>query len=78
MTLHDYINSDRNLHPSFNPDQLLSPVFIQKDSSDVQKYQNLWTIGIHIACGLEFMHAYKHVHRDLKPTNGTIKIWAGC
>ena len=29
-----------------------------------------WTIGLHIASGLIFLHNHGIVHRDLKPTNG--------
>ena len=36
------------------------------------KVVNIWTIVIHIARGLEFLHRHNRVHRDLKPENG---IW---
>jgi serine/threonine protein kinase len=32
----------------------------------------MWAIGAHIASGLEFMHTYNHVHRELKPGNSTL------
>jgi len=47
-----------------------SPVVVHKDVSFPQRMQNMWTIGTHIAQGLEFMHSHRHVHRDLKPSNG--------
>lgn len=45
-------------------------VVVQRDCSPAEKMQNLWTIGVHIASGLEFVHSRKYVHRDLKPANG--------
>lgn len=51
----------------------LNPVFVNKDCSLVARIQNMWTIGTHIARGLEFMHARSYVHRDLKPSNGTFR-----
>jgi len=45
-------------------------VFVEKGCSIVVRMQNMWTIGTHIARGLEFMHARGYVHRDLKPSNG--------
>ena len=39
------------------------------------KLHNLWTIGLQIASGLEFMHEQKQVHKDLKPNNRTLSIF---
>ena len=47
------------------------PVFIQQVPHPVIRIQNAWTIGVHIARGLEFMHSQERVHRDLNPSNGT-------
>lgn len=47
------------------------PAFIRKECSPHRKMQNVWTIGFHIARGLDFMHLLGFVHRDLKPSNGT-------
>lgn len=44
--------------------------FVRKGCSMPQKLQNMWTIGFHIAAGLEFMHIHNQVHRDIKPSNG--------
>jgi serine/threonine protein kinase len=50
--------------------QNCGPVLARPDSLPLEKLQNIWTIAVHIASGLEFMHARKYVHRDLKPANG--------
>ena len=73
FTLADYMRHLRdNSSSSLNIETTrpLSPVFVQGDYSFTEKMQNMWTIGVHIAQGLEFMHSHKHVHRDLKPSNG--------
>ena len=70
LTLSDYIDYGRGNKPCpIDSDviQTLRPVFVPKDSPSVN---NLWTIGIHIVSGLEFMHSHKYAHRDLKPSNG--------
>jgi serine/threonine protein kinase len=53
----------------------LTPVFVSKHCSLVARIQNMWTIGTHIARGLEFMHVRSYVHRDLKPSNGTLRAF---
>ena len=70
-TLSEYIEYHRGVQPcKIDPQKLstLSPVFVQKDGALLD---NLWTIGIHITRGLEFMHKKNYVHRDLKPGNST-------
>jgi serine/threonine protein kinase len=49
----------------------LPPTVVDKGRSVFVRMQNAWTIGSHIACGLEFMHAHNQAHRDLNPRNGT-------
>lgn len=72
LTLQDYIAYfDGLLSPPFEIIPQLSPVFVEKNCSPTLKIQNIWTIGMHIARGLEFMHGKGQVHRDLKPRNGT-------
>jgi len=71
LTLNDYIAYFDGLSsPPFEIIGQLSPVFIEKNCSPILKIQNIWTIGTHIARGLEFMHGKGQVHRDLKPRNG--------
>lgn len=73
FNLRDYVNYHYN-QPTVvfetNIEPNLSPTVVRKDSSIIERMQNTWTIGIHIALGLEFMHSTKQAHRDLKPGNG--------
>lgn len=71
LTLADYIDHLRGAkHSSSNIVSDLSPVFVNPSSSFERRVHNIWVVGRHVAEGLNFMHANKHVHRDLKPTNG--------
>ena len=72
FSLQDYIKYQNNIAPTV-PVEIRTnsaPVTVQKNCSAIERTQNMWTIGIHIARGLEFMHSNKLVHRDLKPGNG--------
>jgi serine/threonine protein kinase len=74
LTLHSYIEYLGGLtSPTFDIVPLMSPVFVEKTCPPVLMMQNIWTIGTHIARGLEFMHSKEQVHRDLKPHNGTTR-----
>jgi serine/threonine protein kinase len=75
LTLHDYVKylAGSNELP-FDIDASMSPVFIEKESSPFVRMHNTWTIGSHMASGLEFMHKHHQVHRDLKPHNGKTAI----
>lgn len=80
LTLNDYINylSGESKLMVFD-DRLFvstSPVLIKSKSSSEVRLLNLWTTGLHIAQGLEFMHAHGHVHRDLKPGNGIMLLFS--
>lgn len=67
----DYLRDGSSL--GFGIDDRLAPVVVDKESALSMRMQNIWTIGIHIARGLEFLHAQRIVHRDLKPANGIIR-----
>ena len=71
FTLDDYIRTMNSNESSFDIDQRNSFTFalVSKNCSLPEKWLNTWTIGSHIARGLEFMHTQNQVHRDLKPGN---------
>jgi len=73
LTLYDYILylDGKMSSPPFEIIRQLSLVFVEKNCVPILKIQNIWTIGTHIARGLDFMHGQGQVHRDLKPQNGT-------
>jgi serine/threonine protein kinase len=72
FNLHDYINHNDSLSSSIGSlDLSLAPAIVSNDCSTVERLRNYFTIVTHIARGLEFLHTYKVVHRDLKPRNGT-------
>lgn len=75
FTLNEYIKYLHHNRPSsFEIESKLvmkSGVCIREDCSDSQRAHNLWVIGGHIAGGLQFLHEREHVHRDLKPNNGS-------
>jgi serine/threonine protein kinase len=74
FTLNDYIKYlHHNCPSSFDIETkvMKNGVCIRQDCSDPQRAHNLWVIGCHIAGGLQFLHQRQHVHRDLKPNNGS-------
>jgi len=73
LTLRDYISYQAGqLLPAFNISATTTaPVFVSNDCSWLLRMQNVWTVALHIARGLKFLHSHNHVHRDLKPPNGT-------
>lgn len=77
FTLADYIDS-RNVNESSTVDfdriKSSMSALVPKNCSLPQRLLNTWTIGSHIARGLEFMHARNHVHRDLKPSNSICRF----
>ena len=60
----------RDLPVDFGGSQVANMSIIPQDCSPLQTAQNLLTVGLHIARGLEFLHFHRLVHRDLKPSNG--------
>jgi len=72
FTLRDYIDYHRGSMPDLRDTvaRANSSALAMRDSATSLRMQNMWTIGHHIASGLEFMHTRKLVHRDLKPANG--------
>jgi serine/threonine protein kinase len=71
FALDDYIRTMNSNESSFDIDLINSSTFalVSKNCSLPEKWLNTWTIGSHIARGLEFMHIRNHIHRDLKPGN---------
>jgi len=72
LTLNDYIQyfkAESGLL-TFDVESSASPVFVQKNCSALMRMINIWTIGIHVARGIDFLHKHDQVHRDLKPRNG--------
>jgi serine/threonine protein kinase len=76
----DYVHNRTPIDPPSAPVDTLftlhrtDAAFVRKDCGPLEKVQNLWTIGVHIASGLEFLHARSHIHRDVKPGNGMSTI----
>jgi serine/threonine protein kinase len=46
-----------------------SSAFVYSGSSVLEKARNVWTIALHIADGLSYIHSHGEVHRDIKPSN---------
>jgi serine/threonine protein kinase len=45
-----------------------------KPQISLERVRNIWTVGVQVARGLEFIHSHKIVHRDVKPENGITHI----
>ena len=74
FTLDHYIKyhqGEHDLSTDIETIQLSNSVIITKNCSLLARVENTWTIGGHIALGLEFMHANDIVHKALKPSHGT-------
>jgi serine/threonine protein kinase len=63
--LHDYIDYHNGSRMALPP--VVPPTLVNRDCSAILRMHSMWAIGAHIASGLEFMHTYNHVHRDLNP-----------
>jgi serine/threonine protein kinase len=74
LNLEQYIEYHWKSESSFDISQLpsIDSIFVTETGPNLPEwFHNVWTIGLHLALGLEYMHAKKIVHRDLKPSNGT-------
>jgi serine/threonine protein kinase len=74
LSLYDYINYVFHGGPA--PSAMVfgdpfDPRFSSKECSELQRLHTAFVIGAHISNGLQFMHQNGHIHRDLKPQNGT-------
>lgn len=67
LNLHVYIHGER---PDFKLDDA-QEVYVPKDASLTIRFRNTLIIMKHISDGLKFIHDKNHVHRDLKPRNGS-------
>lgn len=68
LNLHDYIQGHRSMTLEVY-DTLDPRIFVPPECDILEKMRNVWAIMIHISQGLEFLHQYGQVHRDLKPRN---------
>jgi len=51
------------------------PCFI-KNAPPPLKARQVWNVMIHIASGLQYLHSLHVAHRDLKPDNGGLIVFA--
>jgi serine/threonine protein kinase len=75
LNLHDYLYGKRPIDDANSTDQsFTNMVFVPTDCEFHLRFQNIFTIMIHINRGLKFSHQHGLVHRDLKPNNGSSVI----
>jgi serine/threonine protein kinase len=68
----DYVFHDKAIPPHLSPgEQSVLNLARKRDARLLNHLSSTWSIGSQIANGLAFMHEAGHVHRDLKPQNGT-------
>jgi len=75
MSLEEYMKSFRMRPPTERSQEIqqipsIYSQFFQNNNTPIEKIHNVWTIGLQMALGLEFLHSQSQVHRDLKPSNG--------
>jgi serine/threonine protein kinase len=74
LSLQDYIRylfRNETLPLDILPNEPFHPAFAGRDNGDLQRLHATWIIASHIVRGLEFLHMHGHVHRDVKPDNGS-------
>lgn len=76
LNLHQYNQYHHKSNSSFDISQIPSngSIFITEKCSLPTWFHNIWTIGVHLAQGLQYIHFKGIVHRDLKPSNGTFLL----
>lgn len=65
LNLEDYIQGD--FRSILGTSRYYNPSFL----ADTLGFLTIWGIITQISQGLEFLHANREMHRDLKPRNGT-------
>jgi serine/threonine protein kinase len=71
VNLEKYIHKQRTIIDSATAQPWDNVAYVATDCSLQLKMQNVWTIMMHVASGLEFLHGKEYVHRDIKPPNST-------
>ena len=76
LSLFDYIKCKRENRPlsDFGIEKPSNPVIVGNSCELVESAHNIWTIGAHVARGLQFLHSRNYVHRDLNPKNGMFSL----
>jgi serine/threonine protein kinase len=74
LSLYDYINylfRNGSLPPTITFSDRFDPRLSRRECTQLQRLHTTWVIAAQICNGLQFMHLNGHIHRDLKPQNGT-------
>jgi serine/threonine protein kinase len=56
------------------PTRTVSEYFREVQTNKEAGIKYLFTILLHMAKGLQYIHSHKEIHRDLRPANGTIAL----
>jgi len=73
MNLDEYIYKVETL--SIKGGVVYNSAFINRPTATVSELiENVWTIMGNIANGLDFLHGWAIVHRDVKPRNSTLLL----
>jgi serine/threonine protein kinase len=74
LSLYDYINyvfHSGPAPPAIAFGYQFDARFSSRECNERQRLNTAFVIAAHISNGLHFMHQNGHIHRDLKPQNGT-------